>query len=349
MRHLLSPLVACLPLLSLGCNGSPPVTPPERGVLLVGNAQGDNVVRLDEETGEFLGDFVPRGSGGLMAPGALVLGLDGDLYVASGDTVEDSAVLRYDGRTGRFVDRFASGHGLLRPSGLVFGQDGLLYVSSFRSDQILRFNGRTGAFVDVFVTGDGQPGGLNGPGALALGPEGQVYVATSGSVAVDGEPTSRGLPGQVLRYDTRTREAEVFVEQLALSAAGADSLHSGLVFGPDCVTSSGACDLFVSDFAHDIRRYDLGTGALKATLSTNGSGNVPTTNHLGGLVIGTGRRLYTVGFDSTSGMGASGAVLRFDASTNAPLPAEGQTGAILVPPDARLVRPVGIAFALQRE
>ena len=179
---------------------------------------------------------------------------------------------------------------------------------------------------------------------------GVATVTTEGTVAVNGKPTFPGVPSQVLRYDLRTREAEVFVEQPALSPAGAGYISLlGLVFGPDCVTSSGACDLFVSDFANDIRRYDLETGALEATLSTNYSGSVPTKNNIGSLVIGTGKRLYTVGFDSTSATGTPGAVLRFDASTNAPLPAAGQPGALLVPPDARLVRPVGITFALQRE
>jgi len=45
------------------------------------------------------------------------LGPDGNLYVTS----RSNAVLRYDGKTGAFLDVFASGGGLEDPAGLVFG------------------------------------------------------------------------------------------------------------------------------------------------------------------------------------------------------------------------------------
>jgi hypothetical protein len=51
-----------------------------------------------------------------------------------------------------------------------------------------------------------------------------------------------------------------------------------------------------------------------------------------------------VGFDNSQGANNRGAVLRFDGRANQPLPASGQSGALFVPPDDRLVRPIGIAF-----
>jgi hypothetical protein len=137
----------------------------------VANSRGDNIVGF-AENGASLGDFIPPGRGGLSDPDTVILGPDGRLYVSSGAEVANSAVLRFDARTGASLGVFVSGHGLHRPYGMVFGTDGLLYVASFMTDEIFRFNARTGAFVDVFAHGDGQPGGLNGPNSLVFGPDG---------------------------------------------------------------------------------------------------------------------------------------------------------------------------------
>jgi hypothetical protein len=309
--------------------------------LLIANTRSDSVVRVDQETGAFIGEVIAKGSGGLLAPDTMAIGPDGDFYVTSGDSEQNSAVLRYDGKTFAFKSKFASGGGLVRPYGLAFGPDGELYVASFLSDQLLRYDAETGAFVDIFVAGDGQPGGLNGPNGLAFGPDGKLYVSTEGSVAVDGKPTYPGLPSQVLRIDLATGDMTVFVDQPELSPAGLGFISLlGVVFGPDC--DNGACDLFVSDYANDIRRFDGATGTLKSTLSTNYSGTTPSGNNLGSLAFGAGDRLFTVGFNVDEATGHPGAVLRFDGATGSPLPASGQMGALLVPEDARLSRPIGL-------
>jgi glucose/arabinose dehydrogenase len=310
----------------------------------VGNTQGDNVVIFDEETGDFLATLVPAGSGGLVAPDAMVFGPDGNLYVASGDTAENSAILRFNPRSGAFIDSFAAGAGLTRPHGLAFGPDGLLYVSSFLTDQILRFNGGTGEFVDIFAAGSGRAGGLNGPSQLVFGPDGLLYVTTQGSVAVNGQPTFPGLPSQVLRFNTLTRASEVFIGQPTPSPSGAGYVSLlGIAFGPDCDVQGGACDLFVSDFANGIRRYDLATKALEATMETNYLGAGTRTN-LGGLAFGADDRLYTVGFDTAPQSGNPGAILRFNGQNNQPLPAQDKPGARFVDPTTQLVRPIGVLY-----
>ena len=309
--------------------------------LLVGNTRGNNVLLFDEQNGQLLGDFIPANSGGLIDPDDINFGPDGNLYISSGTTLETSAILRYDGKTGQFLDVFASGGGLIRPYGAAFGPDGYLYVSSFLTDQILRYDGNTGAFIDVFASGDRQPGGLNGPNDLLFGSDGSLYVTTQGSVAINGSPDfSFGLPSQVLRFDINTKTSTVFIDQPTPSPASFEFVSFlGLAFGPNG-------DLFVSDFANDIRRYDLPTGALVDTLSTNYTGTIPSNNFIGNLTFDPNDNLYTVGFDFTNSN--FGAILRYDALTGNPLPAPGNSSSIFVPTNSRLLRPIGITYTSEK-
>ncbi|NMF65045.1 Vgb family protein [Brasilonema octagenarum] len=309
---------------------------PASAVLLIGNTRGDNVIMYDEQNGNFLGEFVKATSGGLKDPDDLNFGPDGNFYVSSGTTPETSAILRYNGKTGEFIDVFASGNGLIRPYGAAFGPDGYLYVASFLSDEILRFNATTGVFVDKFAQGNGQPGGLNGPNDLLLGPDGSLYVTTQGSVAVDGVPTFPGLPSQVLRFDLATKTSTVFIEQ---PTPLPDSPQFVSLLG---LTLGSKGDLFVSDFANGIRRYDFKTGQLLDVLSTNYT-NTPSNNFIGNLTIDPNNILYTVGFDTTNNN--FGAILRYDEVTGNPLPAPSQSGSVFVPTNSRLLRPVGITYA----
>ncbi len=307
--------------------------------LLLSTSRGNSVVELAQSGHRAPRVLVPAGSGGLEDPDAMVIGPDGKLYVSSGHSPETSAILRYDADTGEFVDVFASGHGLDRPYGLAFGPDQLLYVSSFRSDELFRFDAHTGEFVDVVARGDGRPGGLNGPNALLFGPDGKLYITTEGSVA--GE--FPGLPSEVLRMDIATGDLSVFIEQPepAPSSFGFVSLL-GLAFGPNCrAHTPRSCDLFVSDFANDVRRFDPHTGALLAQLDTNYTGTTPSNNFIGGLAFGVAGRLFVAGFDLAA-EGNPGAVLRYNGASGNPLPLPGLPGAQFVAPSASLSRPIGL-------
>jgi hypothetical protein len=70
-----------------------------------------------------MGEFVSAGSGGLNGPRDLTFGPDGHLYVSSERT---DNVLRYDGRSGSFIDQFISSNDsrMRMPTDLYFVRDG---------------------------------------------------------------------------------------------------------------------------------------------------------------------------------------------------------------------------------
>jgi len=357
-----------LPSQSLPYNRTSKVTRTQpsnpQGTFLVGNSRGNNVLRFDGNTGNYLGEFISPGSGGLSNPDTIVFGPDGngddksDIYVASGDKPGNSAeptasaVLRYDGITGGFIDKFVADNpntaadetgGLFRPYGLAFGPDGNFYVSSFLSDQILRYNGKTGQFIDVFASGNQQAGGLNGPNGLLFAPDGNLYVTTQGSVARDGKADySASFPSQVLRYNPQTGQSSIFASPDPSPRSQGFTSLLGMAIGP----ADG--DLYVSDFANDIRRYNLKSGELVKVLSTNYTDTSPSSNYLGSLAFSPIGNLFVVGFDNRANANDTGAVLRYNGKTNEPLPISGNPGSsnssIFVPPDSKLQRPIGIAF-----
>ncbi|HEY9622503.1 MAG TPA: PEP-CTERM sorting domain-containing protein [Crinalium sp.] len=309
--------------------------PKAQAALLVGNTESNNVVIYDERTGRYGGEFIPSGTGGLTSPDDLTFGPDGDLYISSG-TDTSGAILRFDGKTGEFLGRFDQGGQLFRPYGIAFGPDGNVYVSSFRSDQILRYDA-TGKFLDVFATGTGTANGLNGPDDLLFGSDGSLYVTTQGSVADGTGGISFLFDSQILKYDITTGASSAFVPKATPLADSFDFVSFlGLAFGP-------YGDLFASDFANGIRRYNPQTGELLASIPTNYTGTSPSSNFIGNLTFDPDNILYTVGFDSTQGN--RGAILRYDGTTGKPLPASGQTSSLFVPPSANLQRPIGIAYA----
>jgi sugar lactone lactonase YvrE len=335
-----------------------------QGTFLVGNSRGNNVMRFDGNTGNLLGEFIPAGSGGLSSPDTIVFGPDGngdgksDIYIANGDKPGNSreagasSVLRYDGITGEFIDKFVGDNpntvadetgGLFRPYGLAFSPDGNLYVSSFLTDKILRYNGKTGKFIDVFASGNQQAGGLNGPNGLLFAPDGFLYVTTQGSVARNGKADySASFPSQVLRYNPETKLFSIFASPDPSPRSFGFTSLLGMAIGP----VDG--DLYVSDFANDIRRYNLKSGELVKVLSTNYTETLPSSNFIGSLAFSPIGNLFTVGFDNRENAQNAGAVLRYDGKTGDPLPLVANPGKVpspvFVASDSKLQRSIGIAF-----
>jgi len=148
------------------------------GDLYVSSLHTNRILRYDARSGDFLNILVGDDpntlnideSGGLRGPSGIVCCPNDELYVSS---LHTHAILRYDGRTGAFLDIFvsASSGGLLAPSQLIFGPDDQLYVSSLHTQQILRYDGRTGVFLGVSVDLATSRGELPNPVYLIFMPQ----------------------------------------------------------------------------------------------------------------------------------------------------------------------------------
>ena len=155
------------------------------GDLYVGSYNQSTVFRFDGSTGapidsghpDSIGIFIPSAqNGNLGTPEQITFGPDGNLYVTD-DT--NSNVLRFDGATGIFINKFIldNAGGLSAPNGMAFGPDGHLYVSGFTNGTVLRYDGSSGNFIDEYATG------LNNATFLTFAPDLQVTVNAVANVA----------------------------------------------------------------------------------------------------------------------------------------------------------------------
>ncbi len=172
------------------------------GDILVTSAVDDRVMRFDA-SGNFMGDFVTSGSGGLNYPTGLIMAPSGMLLVSSRDT---HSVLSYNGTSGASMGAFVAAGlgGLVRPFGLTYGLNGNLFVTS-DSNEVMEYDGATGAFVKVFIPASNN-GGLDQPRGLAFKPDGHLLVASYGTDEVLEYERSTGTPrGKWAHVGTATR------------------------------------------------------------------------------------------------------------------------------------------------
>ena len=240
------------------------------GCLFVADNVSNSVLRFDGVTGEFIDEFVTRGSGGLSVLRSLVFGPDAggsvqqrDLYVTSAGT---NSVLRYDGATGAFVDAFVptGSGGLYDPTMLVFGPDGNLYVASGAHtdyyNSVLRYDGTTGEFLGAFVPA--------GSGGLTLAPTGGMHFGPDANHdAVPDLYVSNGEFDEVLVYDGGDG---AFLKKFITAGLGGLDDPKGLLFD-----SQG--DLLVVSNGNDsILRYSLSSQAV-FTISLSSPCAVPVS------------------------------------------------------------------------
>lgn len=164
-----------------------------------------------------------------------------------------------------------------------------LLVTDRGTNQINQYS-RTGEFQSILVGGDpATNGGLIGPSAMTLGPNGDLIVASQ-------------FTGSVLRYDASTGD---FLGTFAEGLNG----PSGLLYDAD------KDELFVSTLGNFdselVLRYQASTGDALGEIGV-GTGASGRT----GLGIGPDDNLYVSSF--ANGEFFTGAVLQFDGETLAP-------------------------------
>lgn len=233
-RRLLQFLIIAL-VSSMGWGLFIPVTPvlAQKMDLFVSSRTTNSVKRYDGETGQYLGDFIPPGSGGLRTTQEVVFGPDGRFYVSGRG---NSAILVYDPVSGSPLGAFTEGYTLDNPTKMRFGPDGNLYVAQWGTSQssVVRFD-EHGTFIDEFTED------LNNPMDHAWDADGNYYVAVFGS-------------RDVRRYGPDGTFSDIFI--------------SGLQ-GPVNLWFDDQGDLLVSDWTvGTVKRYDGQTGAFKSNFIT---------------------------------------------------------------------------------
>lgn len=246
--------------------------------LYVAAASANSVMRFDEQTGAFLGNFVAPGSGGLGDPQGIAFGPDGNLYVASNAT---NNILRFDGKTGAFIDVFVT-PGMAWPAEINF-RDNMLYVSDFGGNRVARYDAMTGAFIDNFAVG------IQGTDGQSWDADGNFYVSSWNDSAIrkfDGitgasmgnfvSPGLGGLNGPLDNLFLPNGELLVVsynnsrIKRYDSMGAYIDdpiqiAFPQGLQIGPDG-------NLYVGSFTNGIiNKYDINSFAFLGTFATANS------------------------------------------------------------------------------
>ncbi len=227
--------------------------------ILVGSCYTNNVLRFDGATGRYLGEFIPAGAGGLACPeGEMILGQDGLLYVTSFSspplrqpwepivsprggpgaemmkfdrvaptTTYNDQVLRFDAKTGEFVDVFLPSSPLLNgPHGMALTRDGSAIVATRFSSSLLIYDPQKRAVSQLLIengrlisqTSISRDLSFRDMNGVALGPDGKVYVSSYQT-------------GDVFRFD---EETGALLNRFVNSSADHHMHHPhNVLFGPD--------------------------------------------------------------------------------------------------------------------
>jgi sugar lactone lactonase YvrE len=255
--------------------------------LLVGSGfpnPSNNVLRVNPATAQVLGvfgsavNFSP-------APGAMAQDSLGRVYILESN---ENRIRRF-GPTGNFIDFFASGAfggGLGLITGIVIDAADNIYVSSggantfsVNDDAIVRFSS-SGTPLGTFGQATNAASGYIAGGPLEFDSQGNLYTGYAGQI-VRYSPTGAALG---VFANTPSILGLAFNSQGDLFVSGSDVMRfspSGAPLGTFASNSGsigldfdGAGNLFVANPSDNTLRKYSPAGALLATLSVNGGGNV---------------------------------------------------------------------------
>jgi outer membrane protein assembly factor BamB len=232
-----------------GLNGLSGMTIGPDGLLYVISIRTDSVLRYNPHTGEYIDTFVRDKT--LEFAEDLTFGPDGNFYLSSSSLQQNiNRIVRYDGKTGAFIDNFVApgSGGIFGPVGIGFGGDRNFYVGSVFKGEIVRYNGKTGSFIDTFIKGNKGDRFAD----FTFAADGNLYIANAGNNSVD-------------RYNASTGK---FIDNFVESGSGGLNLPVEAVFGTDG-------NLYVNSFETDrILRYNGKTGAFIDTFVSPNSGGL---------------------------------------------------------------------------
>lgn len=219
-----------LPFAVIACALSPAAHAQTDYEVLV-NSRGTNAVHRYDASGNFLGEFITSGSGGLIGPEQVLFHPDGSVLVTG---FGNTAIKRYHGITGDYLGNFSSGYALETPSKMSIGPDSLIYVTQWGTVQqkVVRFD-LAGNFVDEFTSID-TPNGLG----HFWDAQGRFYLSVYGN----------GATGTVQRFAADGTFLDEFI-------------NSAILQGPTDIWQEANGDVLVQDWTvGNVLRYDS-TGA----------------------------------------------------------------------------------------
>ena len=179
---------------SSGLNGPIQLAIGPANVLYAASSQSDAILRYDSITGASLGVFVSDITmPPLNTPRGLAVG-NGRVYTST----EGDRIRYYDLATSMLLVSPLGDN----PRGLTVSPSGSLLVAfAGPASQVNEYNGTTGAFIGIVVPHEG--GGLLTPMGVGFGPDGNLYVASSGT-------------NEILRYNP----AGTFLDQFVAAGIG---------------------------------------------------------------------------------------------------------------------------------